>query len=239
MKRRNSMLCALPVIILVCSPLPAVAEAQFSQQGAKLVGTGAVGTPEQGTSVALSGDGNTAIVGGPRDNSRAGAVWVYTRIGGVWTEQGTKLVGTGAIGDALQGTSVALSDDGNTAIVGGEDDNGGAGAAWVYTRKDGVWTQPGAKLVGRGAVGAAAQGVSVALSGDGNTAIVGGPFDNAKVGAAWVFAPFAGTPGSANCYGQSVSTLARQYRGLNAAASALGYSDVAALQNAIVAFCGG
>jgi probable HAF family extracellular repeat protein len=50
---------------------------------------------------------------------------------------------------------------------------------------------------------------------------------------------FVGTPGKANCYGQSVSTLARQYRGLNAAASALGYSDVSALQNAIVAFCGG
>src|SRR5438045_2662677 len=52
MKRRNPMLRALPVILLVCSPLPAVAQTQFSsQQGVKLVGTGVVGsTPEQGTS---------------------------------------------------------------------------------------------------------------------------------------------------------------------------------------------
>jgi YVTN family beta-propeller protein len=49
---------------------------------------------------------------------------------------------------------------------------------------------------------------------------------------------FAGTPGKANCHGQSVSALARQYRGLNAAAGALGYSSVSALQNAIMAFCG-
>jgi hypothetical protein len=50
---------------------------------------------------------------------------------------------------------------------------------------------------------------------------------------------FAGTPGKANCHGQSVSALARQYGGLNAAATALGYSDVSALQTAILTFCGG
>ena len=48
---------------------------------------------------------------------------------------------------------------------------------------------------------------------------------------------FAGTPGYSNCDGQSVSALAQQYRGLNAAAAALGFSDVSALQNAIMAFC--
>jgi hypothetical protein len=60
------------------------------------------------------------------------------------------------------------------------------GAAWVFTRSGAVWKQTGGKLVGTGAVGEAAQGVSVALSGDGEAAIVGGPFDN-SVGAAWVF----------------------------------------------------
>ena len=49
---------------------------------------------------------------------------------------------------------------------------------------------------------------------------------------------FAGTPGKANCHGQSVSALAKQYGGLNAAATALGFDSVDALQNAIVAFCG-
>ena len=159
----------------------------WTQQGSKLVGTGAVGTADQGCSVALSADGNTAIVGGPGDNSDAGAAWVFTRSGGVWTQQGSKLVGTGAVGNADQGISVALSADGNTAIVGGPGDNSNAGAAWVFTRSGGVWTQQGSKLVGTGAVGAAHQGYSVALSADGNTAIVGGPGDNSNAGAAWVF----------------------------------------------------
>ena len=165
-------------VALLFSSQPALA--QFTQQGPKLVGTGAVGTAEQGCSVALSADGNTAIVGGPDDNSGTGAAWVYTRSGGVWTQQGSKLVGTGAVGTRLARHSVALSADGNTAIVGGFGDNSNTGAAWVFTRSGGVWTQQGSKLVGTGAVGAADQGSSVALSADGNTAIVGGPTDNSR-----------------------------------------------------------
>jgi hypothetical protein len=164
----------------------------WSQQGAKLVGTGAVGNAQQGISVALSGDGNTAIVGGYGDNSNTGAAWVYTRSGGVWTQQGTKLVGTGGVGTIFQGFSVALSDDGNTAIMGGYSDNSLVGAAWVFTRSGGAWTQQGNKLVGTGAAGAANQGYSVALSGDGNTAVVGGYTDNSNAGAAWVFARSGG-----------------------------------------------
>jgi antibiotic biosynthesis monooxygenase (ABM) superfamily enzyme len=159
----------------------------WTQQGNKLVGTDAVPPSAQGFSVALSADGNTAVVGGYLDNSDVGAAWVYTRSGGVWTQQGSKLVGTGAVGNAGQGVSIALSRDGNTAIVGGFFDNSDAGAAWVYTRGGGVWTQQGSKLVGTGAVGNAGQGVSVALSGDGNAAIVGGYNDNSRAGAPWVF----------------------------------------------------
>ena len=166
----------------------------WTQQGPKLVGTGAVGDAGQGSSVALSSDGNTALVGGPDDNGSVGAVWVFTRSGTTWTQQGPKLVGTGAVGDAFQGSSVALSGDGNTALVGGPDDNCVAvtpgcatGAAWVFTRSGTTWTQQGPKLAGTGAVGNAAQGYSVALSGDGNTALVGGRSDNGNAGAAWVF----------------------------------------------------
>jgi hypothetical protein len=50
---------------------------------------------------------------------------------------------------------------------------------------------------------------------------------------------FAGTPGKANCYGKSVSALVRQYKGLNAAAHALGFRSMRALQNAILEYCEG
>ena len=63
-------------------------------------------------------------------------------------QQGAKLTGTGEIGDGQFGASVALSSDGNTALIGGDGDNSGAGAAWVFTRSGGAWTQQGAKLTG-------------------------------------------------------------------------------------------
>jgi hypothetical protein len=127
--------------------------------------------------------------------------------------------------------------------VGGPQDNSNEGAAWVFTRSGGMWSQQGPKLVGTGGIGGTSgQGFSVSLSSDGNTAIVGGPNDNyspSPVGAAWVFVQpvFAGTPGKANCNGQSVSALARQYGGLNNAAAALGFDSVKALQGAIQDFC--
>jgi hypothetical protein len=39
----------------------------------------AIGQAEQGGSVALSGDGNTAITGGPLDNKGTGAAWVFVQ----------------------------------------------------------------------------------------------------------------------------------------------------------------
>ena len=159
----------------------------WSQQGSKLFGTGNTGTSFEGNAVALSADGNTAIVGGQSDNSNQGAAWIFTRSGGVWSQQGNKLVGTGNVGAAEQGFAVALSADGNTAISSGYLDNSNQGAVWIFTRSAGVWTQEGSKLVGTGNVGTAQQGYSVSLSSDGNTAVVGGITDSSYHGAVWVF----------------------------------------------------
>lgn len=139
--------------LLLCLLAPLQIHAQFTQQGNRLRATDAIGGVNvlQGSTVSISGDGNTAIVGGNGDNSATGAVWLYTRTAGVWTQLG-KLVGTGATGKAAQGVSVAISADGNTAIVGGHTDNSNAGAAWVYSKNAGVWSQEGAKLVGTSAL---------------------------------------------------------------------------------------
>jgi uncharacterized protein (TIGR03437 family) len=166
----------------------------WSQQGSKLVGSGALFKSVQGSSVALSADGTTAIVGGWYDDGSVGAAWIYTRSGTTWSQQGPKLVGAGIAGMTAQGWSCALSADGNTALVGGV--NGG-GASWVFTRSGTVWSQQGGPLVGNDAVGLAQQGDSVALSADGNTAIVGGHGDSPNgftdAGAAWIFARSGGT----------------------------------------------
>src|SRR5262245_31941538 len=92
--------------LLYCS-LPRQASAHFMQQGNKLSPSDAGTTPSFfGGSVALSADGNTAIVGAL---TGIGGAWIYTRSAGGWTQQGSKLVGLGAIGASLQGASVALS----------------------------------------------------------------------------------------------------------------------------------
>ena len=167
----------------------------WTQQAGPLTGSGASGYTWQGSSVALSGDGNTAAIGGPYDDSNSGAlngpgaVWIWTRSGSTWTQQGSKLVGS--LGStALQGSSVALSSDGNTLLVGGPADitNGQyAGATWVWTRSGSTWTQQGEKLVSNDLLGNSGQGSSVALSSDGNTALIGAPHLNFGMGGVAIF----------------------------------------------------
>ncbi len=143
----------------------------WTQQGPKLTG-GEEDNSEFGVLVALSADGNTALVGGWNDDGRKGAAWVFTRSGGVWSQQGPKLTAGGeSESGAGFGTSVALSADGNTALIGAPGDEFRKGAAWIFTRSGSTWTQQGGKLTGAGATKNPWFGYTVALSGDGNTAL--------------------------------------------------------------------
>lgn len=118
--------------------------------------------------------------GGNYDNNSIGAIWVFTRSGSDWTQQGSKLVGTGGIGDIIyQGSSVSVSSDGNTMIESGYFDNDGAGASWIFTRSGGTWSQQGQKI---------SRGCSVAITPDGNSAIVG----SAKENASWIYTRSSG-----------------------------------------------
>jgi hypothetical protein len=158
----------------------------WAQQAKKLTGGDEKGPGWFGTSVALSADGTTALVGGTNDAGTTGAAWVFTGSGGTWAQQ-AKLTGGGEAGGALFGIGVALSANGGTALVGGYADDDQSGAGWVFTRaSDGTWTQQGSKLA-PGEKGAAA-GTSVALSGDGGTALLGAPFAAGRTGHAWMYA---------------------------------------------------
>jgi hypothetical protein len=150
----------------------------------KLVGSD-LGFRLLGASVALSDDGSTALVGGWRDANLAGAAWVFTRQGSSWTQQGPKLTPSDAQGAASFGGSVALSANGAIALIGGSGDDGGAGAAWIYTRSGSTWTRT-QKLVPNDEQGAGRFG-AVALSADGATALIGAANDNGGYGAAWIF----------------------------------------------------
>jgi IPT/TIG domain-containing protein/FG-GAP repeat protein len=136
-----------------------------------------------GPGVALSADGSTLLIGNPRDDSGAGAAWVFARSGETWTQQGSKLTPAETTGlEEEFGWQVALSDDGSTALIGdtrGFPNYKGMSGAWVFARSGETWTQQSGKLGPKRVIGEA----SVALSGDGSTALIG----NGAESEAWVY----------------------------------------------------
>jgi hypothetical protein len=166
-----------------------------STTASKLVGTGNIGVAHQGYSTALSGDGSILVSGGREDNSQIGATWVFIRSGSGY-QQFQKLVGGGYSGAAgpQQGTSVAISQDGNTIAVGGPLDNkpgaSDVGAVWIFIRSGANYFQfptNTSKLLGTDSSAGSNQGTSIALSIDGSVLAVGGPVDTSNLGAVWVF----------------------------------------------------
>jgi uncharacterized repeat protein (TIGR03803 family) len=71
------------------------------------------------------------------------------------------------------------------------------------------------------------------------TASAGGASGDGTVFKLTLPGTFTGVPGQSNCTGQSISFMAKKYGGIAHAADSLGYSSVAALQNAVAAYCGG
>ena len=91
---------------------------------------------------------------------------------------------------------MALSADGNTALIGGPADNNGAGAAWVFTRSDHL-DRSRQKLVGdRRQLPPPTQGSQRGVVGGRNTALIGGPGNNFRCGGGVGVHPLAPGPGA-------------------------------------------
>ena len=149
-----------------------------------------------GTSVSLSEDGNTALIGAyvedTSPNSNNGAAYVYTLSGTTWTEQ--KLLSPDISSNDSFGASVSISADGLTAVIGagseGYSEGSGGGAAYIYTISGSTWTYQAKLTASDNAVGDFF-GESVAISADGNTALIGANAEdtapNTSNGAAYIF----------------------------------------------------
>ena len=148
-----------------------------------------------GRSVAI--DGDTIVIGAAHEDSNAttvngngsdnsaydsGAAYVFTRSGGDWTQEAYLKAANSGESDFF-GRSVAI--DGDTVVIGanGEDSNANtvngdgsnnsasvSGAAYVFTRSGGDWTQEAYLKAGNSGPGDNF-GWSVAV--DGNTAVIG------------------------------------------------------------------
>lgn len=154
-----------------------------------------------GLRVALSADGSTLAVGAPDEKSAttmingdqsdntaqfAGAVYVFIRNGTTWNQQAYIKASNTNLGDSFGG-SIALSSDGSTLAVaaagessaaigigGDQNDNsaGNSGAVYIYKRLGATWTEQAYIKASNTNMGDLF-GESVALSGDGNTLVVG------------------------------------------------------------------
>jgi hypothetical protein len=164
-----------------------------------------------GQAVALSSDGNTlavaaagedgalnTVTSGAPDNTatgdgaaNAGAVYVFFRSGGTWSQQAYIKASNAEAGDGF-GISISLSSDGNTLAVGApfeasnsttingpQTDNSAAnaGAVYIFKRSAAAWAQQ-AYIKAFNAEANDFFGFSVALSGDGGTLAVGAPFED-------------------------------------------------------------
>jgi len=175
--------------------------AVWSQQGKKLVAAapGEEGSCEGeavegeeaascafGRSVALSGNGNIALIGAPRSGAKAGLAWVFNRSGETWTRESSPLEGASDPNHQNFGFSVALSREGGYALVGAPTEHGGKGEAYMFERVEGTWSEA-IPLVASGEGSGGHLGFSVALSADGQEAIAGAPLDGLHKGSAFVF----------------------------------------------------
>ncbi len=162
-----------------------------------------------GYSVSLSDDGDTLAVGAYFEDSaatgidgvqgddtaiRAGAVYVFARVGVSWTQQAYLKASNTDAGDAF-GFAVSLSGDGNTLAVGAfveqsaatgvggdaaDDMADNAGAVYVFVRSGAVWSQQ-AYVKASNTAASDFFGRSVSLSRDGNTMAVGTPGEDSAV----------------------------------------------------------
>jgi len=149
-----------------------------------------------GHAVALSDDGTTAVIGSPDakvgENYYQGAVYIFVRSGG-WIKQ-AKLVAPDGKAESFFGCSVDISDNGNTVLIGSCSNaymNQRVSSVSIFVRQNGEWSLQKGQLRGRDTRAADDFGSAVALSGDGNTALVGARMAPVNYvndqGAAYVF----------------------------------------------------
>ena len=144
----------------------------FTQRGNDIDG---VPSSYSGSAVSLSDDGTVLAIGAPQDDdvgNDAGHTRIYAWNGTAWVQRGNDIDADMAEDDS--GYSVSLSSDGSVVAIGARraDGNGeDSGLTRIYAWNGTAWVQRGSDIDGEAA--GDLSGVSVSLSGDGNTIAIG------------------------------------------------------------------
>ncbi|HEY1714618.1 MAG TPA: Ig-like domain repeat protein [Solirubrobacteraceae bacterium] len=164
-------------------------------QQAKLTGSDAVSGGFFGSSVAVSADGSTIVVGAPDDVGSGGAggfgtVYVFSRPQAGWASEDEAAELAASDPASELGISVAVSTDGSTVVAGATTNgqvNSAEGAVYVWVRPPGGWSseQQNAELLPSDGGINDEVGTSLAISGD--TVFAGATGANSGRGAVYVF----------------------------------------------------
>ncbi|NGO00415.1 hypothetical protein G5S52_23215, partial [Grimontia sp. S25] len=148
-----------------------------------------------GYSVSISRDGTVFAAGAPYKNTARGAAYIFRFTDGLW-QQEELLTSPNIDANDFYGWAVALSEDGNTLVVGApqedgsnlsvssssccyNNDSGNSGAAYVYRFENDAWVfQRYLKADNAGSDDRF--GRSVALSSDGNKVLIGAPGEDSS-----------------------------------------------------------
>lgn len=149
----------------------------WTQLGSGTQMQGDFSTSRLGQSMAMSGDGFTIVAGANIYNSNTGYVKVFTWNSGLdqWDEKGSRIDGE-STGDRF-GSSVAMSEDGNTFIVGTIKDK-----VYAYNWSGSAWVQKGSTLTAP-TINTYFGYTGIAISNDGNRIFVGDPRSDDGVGS--------------------------------------------------------
>ena len=154
--------------------IPPTDYSQLTQQ-TKLVASDAATQHWLGQAVAISEDGNTAIISAEQENTTAtksGAIYVFVRSGSTWTQQ-AKLKASDPGTENNLGRSLDISDDGNTVVAGAPFNGSSAtGAIYVWTRTGSTWSSA-TKIRGSDTTVFHYFGFGCSISGDGLTIAAG------------------------------------------------------------------
>lgn len=126
-----------------------------------------------GYSVALSADGDVATIG-TNHMFAAGRAFIFSQNNGSW---GVTPIATFGISEPgafnFDGSSVALSAEGNVALIGVGGLNNGTGIAYIYAAPNNIWPDlPTATLNNPNTTAGSHFGGAVTLSSDGSTAVI-------------------------------------------------------------------
>ena len=158
----------------------------------KLIASDGAAGDNFSSSISVSGDGSTVVIGaigGDGNVNDCGSAYIYKWNGLTWDE--TKLKASdGAAGDNFS-SSISVSGDGSTVVIGtigGDGNVNDSGSAYIYKWNGTTWDET--KLIASDGALGDNFGVSISVSGEGNTVIVGAWLDDDKgynSGSAYVY----------------------------------------------------